>query len=121
MTIIFLAVYITKLAHGDKIEYQSSSLKLSRLRSFSFTFVANKWNPNAVSYKLEINGSSRRENISNSAIKEGFGTHFYEINNETPMEQVKIALTTEEIVRLVSLGLSSAGIYFVIVYLKKLK
>jgi hypothetical protein len=105
------AVYVTKLAHGDTIEYHSSSLKLSRPRSFAFTFVANKVNPNAVSYKLEIDGFSRQENVSHSVIKEGFGTHFYILLNETPMKQVKIALTTREIVRLVSLGLSSAGIY----------
>jgi hypothetical protein len=96
-------------------------LKLSRLRSFSFTFVANKWNPNAVSYKLEIDGSSRQENVSHSIIKEGFGTHFYEIMNETPMKQVKIALTAKEIVRLVSLGLSSEGIYFNVIFFKSIK
>jgi hypothetical protein len=38
--------------------------------------------------------------------------------NETPMKQVKIALTAKEIVRLVSLGLSSEGIYINVIFCK---
>jgi hypothetical protein len=95
------------VAHGEKITYQSSSLKVSSLRSFAFTYIAYMGYQNAVKYNVEIDGSLLEHN--NYTFKDGFDTHYFKINKETPIQNVKISLTPQGNIHLISLGLSSAS------------
>lgn len=106
-----MADFLTKLAQAEKIEYQSRSLKLSSVYYFAATFAANEGNPNTVNYNIEIDGSSLQENIiSNfSVVKGGFYAQYFQIKKENPSNQVKITLTPQVNVLLVSLGLSETG------------